>query len=351
MAYDVFPLGQNPMSSSRAVVIASNQTPVSVAGTVNIGNNASVSGTTGSSIIGLPTVQTGNNSVITVVQGSVAVSVTPVANQSVSGSVGIVGNPSISGTVLINNGSVVAFQGTSPWIVGSVYGNISGSVVTFQGTSPWVVNFQNSSIIAINAGSVVAVPQGSTIAIIQGSVAAFQGGTQITSISGTVVIQSIVGTYAEDAPSTTADPGIFVLGVRNDTMASLVSANADYGALANDSQGRLVIKPFSPEDGTIISYTGSVVSTSVTLIQASAIGKRSYITDFWLSNTGAAATLVTFQDGSTSVLGYGIAPAGSGESSPGIAIPLKTAPSQDLAFKMGTGTSILYLTVKGYQAP
>ncbi len=46
-----------------------------------------------------------------------------------------------------------------------------------------------------------------------------------------------------------------------------------------------------------------------------------------------------------------MAPAGGGESSPGIAIPLKTAISQDLVFTPLSASSVIYLTVKGYQAP
>jgi hypothetical protein len=56
----------------------------------------------------------------------------------------ISGNPSISGTVgasIIGQlpagtapiGSVAVLQGTTPWLISSVYGNISGSVVGFQG--------------------------------------------------------------------------------------------------------------------------------------------------------------------------------------------------------------------------
>lgn len=315
MAYNPLTIGQQPMSSSQGVVIASNQSPVSVTGTLNITGNPSISGQVGVSIIGqLP-----------------------------------------AGTASL--GSVTALQGTLPWaIAGSVAAiipgvvNTAGSVVAFQGTNPWIETFSNSSIIAINAGSVVAVSQGSVITVSQGSIAAAQIGTQITSIAGTVVIQSIVGTYIEDNASANADPGIFVLGVRNDTMSSLVSASGDYGAFAQDSQGRQVIKPFSPNESEF-TYTGSVVSTSVTLILASVIGKRGYITDFFVSNTGAATTLVTFQDGSTSVMGYTIAPTTGGSNAPGIAIPLKSAPSQDVAFKATTATSILFLTVKGYQAP
>ena len=308
-----------------------------------------------------------NSSIFTGVQGSVAVAI-------VSGSVAVAtGNSSV---MLLNSanviGSVAALQGTSPWVVNfqnssiitqigtrttslvstipssvivgaSIFGQlpagtapigsvavlqgtlpwaVAGSVAAVQATSPWVVNFQNSSILA--------TPVGSTIVMVQAN--------------------SIVGTYAEDAAHTTGDKGVFILGVRNDAVASFVAANLEYGPMATDSAGRGLIKPFSSEDGTIISYFGSVVSGSVTLVQASVIGKKSYVTDFALGNSGSTTTLVTFQGGDTSLLGQFIVPAGGGNNKVW-QIPLKTNVSQDLAFKVVPSQSILYAVVKGYQAP
>lgn len=251
--------------------------------------NSSVMLLNSANVIGsVATLQGTNPWQVAIVSGSVATATT---NSSVM---------LLNGANVI--GSVTTLQGTNPWNISSVYGNISGSVVSFQGTNPWVIG-------------------------------------------------SIVGTYSEDVQSTAADKGLFTLGIRNDTMASLVGTDLDYTGWATDSAGRHLVKPFVSEDGTIISFITSVVSGSVTLIQASAIGKRNYITDFWVSNTGTATTLITFLDGSTSVVGYTIAPANGGSNSPGIAIPLRTAPSQDLAFKVASPTSILYMTVKGYQSP
>jgi len=170
------------------------------------------------------------------------------------------------------------------------------------------------------------------------------------SISGTVNIGTIPGSVIGFQGGTWSPSAIGYLK-RNDALASTLGADLTYGQATRDSAGRTVIKPYVADDGTIIEYTGSVVSTSVTLIRGSAIGLRNYITDFFAVNTGAANTLITFTDGSTSVLGYTIAPTVSGSNAPGIAIPFKTAPSQDLRFQAGTGTSILYMTVRGYQAP
>lgn len=256
------------------------------------------------------------------------------------------------------SGSVVAFQSlpssllTGVSIVGQLPAGtrVIGSIATLQGTNPWITIGSISGTVDVSI--IGMLPAGSQVI---GSIATLQGTNPwaITPV-GSIAVEwrspSIVGTYGEDAGHTSADKGLFILGVRNDAIASFASANLEYTPHASDSAGRLVIKPFSPDE-SIFTFQTSVVSGSVTLIQASAIGKRSYITDFWFANTGASPTLITFQGGDTSIVGYTIVPNGGGSNSPGIAVPLKTNASQDLAFKAGTSTSILYVTVNGYQAP
>lgn len=423
-------------------------------------------------------VQSGNASVIVLVQGSVAT--TTLANQSVSGTIGasIIGQLP-AGTAMI--GSVVAYQGAIPWTISSVYGNvsgsiagtyansnvastvtgvammfkqnistsimtevsptfplpitgavaasisgsvtinppsvygnISGSVVAFQGTSPWVVNFQNSSILATPVGSTIAVIQGSSlIGVVTGSVLSIQSGTRITSIvsstpssvlvgasifgqlpagtaplgsvatlqgtnpwvivgsvygnvSGSVVAfeggawsTSIIGgasvfqagTWNVSVMSTV--PSSLLTGIyaqRNDTVASFLGADLTWRPYATDSAGRTLIKPFSADESRL-DTTSSTVSTSVTALFNSVVGLRSYVTDIMVANTGASATLITFKDGSTSVLGYTIAPAGGGSNINGMAFPMRTAPAQDFTYTVATATSVLYITAKGYKAP
>jgi len=210
-----------------------------------------------------------------------------------------------------NAGSITAIQGTTPWLIGN------SSVQTIQGTTPWVV--------------------GSVITTVQSSVA--------------VAVVNITSSIAANLQSTSASVLTKGFVTRNDTLASILGADLTARPMMGDSMGRTIIKPFAPEDSSIISYIGSLVSGSVALIQASAIGKRNYITDYWISNTGSVTQLVTFQGGDTSVLGFTVAPAGGGSNSPGIAIPLRTTISQDLAWKITGTSSVVYLTVKGYQAP
>ncbi len=95
-------------------------------------------------------VQTAASSVISgsaqapfvIVSGSV-ITVTPAGgNQSVSGTVGssLVGMLPAGSQVI---GSVAVLQGTSPWNISSVYGNVSGSVLTFQagGWNPSAIGY------------------------------------------------------------------------------------------------------------------------------------------------------------------------------------------------------------------
>lgn len=262
-------------------------------------------------------------------------------------------NPSVSGTVAVSNfpttqnvsGSVVAFvsglQGSS--ISGTVQ---VGNFPTTQNVSGSVVAFISGIPNVNTAGSVVAFISGTpTVVVNNGSVVAFQG-------TNPWVINSIVGTYAEDLAFTNADKGIMTLGVRNDAVASFVGTDLDYSPHAQDSAGRILFKPFASEEARVEGYN-SVVSTSVTtLVPAAGTGLKNYITDIVLANTGATTTLVTFRSGGgTSVLGYGIAPAGGGSNMIGFNVPLRTLANETFDFQATSSSSILFATVKGFKAP
>lgn len=250
----------------------------SVSGTVNVGNfptNQNVSGSIVSFQGTTPWISNNVGSIITVGQGSIAVNIiagsiaasfTPPANQSVSGTVGasIIGlppfvlggstnasvitvggsgpaNQSVSGTVGASIiGTVPVTQVTTPWVISSVYGNVSGSIagtytnstvastvtgiavmfkqnisssimtevsptfplpITVTGTVPSqsVSGTVGASIIGqLPAGTAmlgsITAYQGTVPWAIAGSVATTQTGTVISSISGQVtVVSSLVG--------------------------------------------------------------------------------------------------------------------------------------------------------------
>ena len=306
------PVTQNISGSVIAQLISSNASVITVGSPVA---NQSVSGSVG--IVGIPMVE---------VIGSVAVSVTPVANQSVSGAVSISNFPTTQNV----SGSVVAVGNVGAGVVDSgnpvkMGGKYNASTVTLldlqrgdvqldaNGNQKMVGTVTVTALQGHSVSGTVAVSNLPTTQNVSGSVVAFVSGLQGSSISGTVlvnngsvvafqgtspwVMQSIVGTYAEDSAHTTADKGFFVMGVRNDAVASFSGANGEYNPFGHDSAGRMLTKPFAPEEARIEGYN-SVVSTSVTtLVAAAGTGLKNYITDVVLVNTGATTTLITFRSG------------------------------------------------------
>lgn len=266
------------------------------------------------------------------VSGSVAAFQAGTQITSVSGQVTVVS--SLAGGLFPISGSVAAAQ-IGTWstsvmtnVITSIAtaGQVMGSVATLQGTNPWIVNFQNSSILAVPVGSVQVVLRS----------------------------PSIVGTYAEDAAHTSGDKGLFTLGVRNDTVASFVSANTEYTPIGVDSAGRTMIKPFAPGEASIIAVT-SIVSAgkaaSVQLFAAPGAGLKNYITDFNIANSGATTTVVLFADSDSSILGRTIAPTGGG-SNYQFATPLVTTRTNTVVnLEILSSSSIVYATVTGFKAP
>lgn len=270
---------------------------------------------------------------------------------------------SVSGTVDIGTipGSVLAYQGTDPWRISSVYGNISGSVIAFQGgawtpsvsgtvgasiigqlpagtavlgsvmtlqgTNPWNI----SSVYGNISGSVISYPGTGA-----GSVQAVQSGTRISSVINSIPSSLLTGAY----------------GHRNDAVASFLGGNLSWNPIATDSAGRITTKPFAAEESRIEGYASTVNVNANSVIAAAGAGLRNYITDVWVANTGAAATLVTFlSGGGVSVLGYTIAPAGGGSNLPGLFTPMRTDANATFDFRAATGTSVLYITAKGFKGP
>jgi hypothetical protein len=113
-----------------------------------------------------------------------------------------------------------------------------------------------------------------------------------------------------------------------------------------------LIRPYSAEESRIEGYASTVNLNANSIIAAAGAGLRNYITDIWVANTGAANTLVTFlSGGGLSVLGYTIAPTVSGSNLPGLVTPIRTGVDETFDFRAATGTSVLYITAKGFKAP
>ncbi len=312
-------------------------------------------------------VQTAASSVVNgahqqIVQISSTVSIPVVfsGSPSISGAVTIVGTPSISGAVTLAGGySSVSGVGVFNFNNignGSILAIIPGSVATapspasVSGVGIFNVNHTgNGSILVGIPGSVATVPSPASVS----GVGIFNtnptgNGSVITLFSKS---PSIVGTYPEDTTHTDGNPGLFTLGVRNDTTASFVSANSDYTPIATDSTGRILTKPFASGASSIFG-TGSVNgAASVIVIGAPGAGLRNYITDIFIANTGSVASLVRFTAGGASVLGYTIAPANSGSNIIGMQTPIATQVNSPFNIAADTASSVIYGTAYGFVAP
>lgn len=164
----------------------------------------------------------------------------------------------------------------------SVGAMVFGSVVAVQGTTPWVETLSNSSVITV-----------------------FQAA-------------SIVGTYAEDAASASGDRGLLVMGARNDTLSSVTSTDGDYSSHVVGPAGELIAanSPFTKwVSGTGSMLGGTPVTGSlVPIIAAQGASIFTYITGLQIANASGTNAWVTLLGGTNSVIGYTIAPANGGSN-------------------------------------
>lgn len=276
------------------------------------------------------------------ISGSVAAIIT--GTPSISGAVTIVGTPTVNiGTI---PGSVIAFQGGTQ--ITSLVGTVPSSIqvgASIMGHAPVVI--VGGSIAAAvtppanqSVSGTVDVNVLNTNVNVSGSVVGFQG-------TNPWVIGSVVGTYAEDAAHTTGDKGIFVLGVRNDTMASVTSADLDYSPNTVGPVGELVTAnaPITKwVQGT--ADLRVVLGASVTAIAAQGASIFTYITAVQVANMGSASVLVTLAGGLGSILGYTIAPAGGGSN---IIYPNALKTGANSAFTASiSGTASVLVSAQGF---
>lgn len=292
----------------------------------------------GASIYGLAPVNVTNTNVP--IAGSVVAFQSSYSNLQVAAS--IVGTVPVTGSFAVSSASVVQ-QGTwntsitstapSSVLVGaSIFGALPGGNAVIGAVAASISG--SVTVTGLQGASVSGTVNIAGTPSISGTVAATEQGTWINSVISGSPSSMLVGTYAQ----------------RNDNVASFLGGNLTWNPFATDSAGRTLTKPFSPEESRLDIAT-SVVSGSVTALFASVTGLRNYVSDIHIANTGSVATLVTFKDGSTSILGYTIAPAGGGSNIINMSFPMRTAPAQDFCFVAGTAASVLYVTARGFKAP
>ena len=322
-------------------VVQSGTVITSVAGTVNV--SGSVAGWLNSSNASVIGVQQGSVAVA-IVSGSIAASFVPPANQSVSGTVQTDVRGSVA--VAIISGSIAAsFTPPANQSVSGTVG-VTGSVAALQGTNPWTVVSSLAGGIFPVSGSVAATITNTNVNV-SGSVAAFVVGN--ASVITYLQAPSIVGTYAEDTAFVQDSKGLFVLGVRNDNLASVTSADLDFSQWAVGPAGENIVAN-APITKWVQGTADLRVSQggSIAVIAAQGASVFTYITGIQVANMGSSSVLVTLSGATSSIIGYTIAPAGGGSN---IVYPnaLKTSANAAFAASISGAASVL-VSAQGFIA-
>lgn len=149
-------------------------------------------------------------------------------------------------------------------------------------------------------------------AISSGSIQTVQSGTVVASVSGNVTVNSVVGTYGTGGAHGNSDSGLFMFGVRNDTLSSVVSADVTYGPLSIGPSGEVIASnaPLTKwVQGTASLLTNGVLQP---IIGAQGSSIFTYITAVQAVNASTNNLYLTFYGATSSVVGYLPIPANSG---------------------------------------
>lgn len=228
-------------------------------------------------------------------------------------------------------------------VLGAVNTIVSGSVATvFQGsvltipTSSTIAVLQSSSILAVPVGSVITVWQNSSVLAVP-----------VGSTIGVWQNASIVGTYFDDAAHDAGARGLGILGVRNDTLASVSSTDNDYSHFSVGPSGETIAvdAPFTKWVSGIADLR-DVLGASVTAIDAQGASVFTYVREVQVSNFGPSSVLVKIAGGLGSTLGWTIAPAGGGSN---FTTRYKTGENSAVTASIN-GTASVLVTVSGFTA-
>lgn len=333
----------NVTTSILSVVSPTTPLPVSVQGTVT-----ALQGTT-------PWLTNQGGSIIAVIQGSSLISI----------NAGSVFTTSLGSIITVNqSSSIIAVVTGSVALASSVISVPTGSVIVVLQSSSIITREASSSIIAVvtgsvalassvistSIGSIIAVVQSSSIiGVVTGSIA-LASSVISTSIGSVITIQqaqSIVGTYAEDAASTNLDKGLFVLGVRNDTLASISTADGDYTQFTVGQSGELITAN-SPITKWFSGQNSVMSGPSVQVIAAGGASIFNYITGVQIANDGGVFARIKFTGGLGSVLAWTVAPANGG-SNIVFNNPLRTGENSGFSASVSAHSSV-YVSAQGFTA-
>lgn len=204
-------------------------------------------------------------------------------------------------------------------------GNTASGALVQTGQNSVLARIQSSVITIFQNSSILSVPVGSTITVLQAP--------------------SIVGTYAEDAASASGDKGFFVMGVRNDTMSSVTSADGDYSSHVVGPAGEMLVAN-SPITKWLSAQTSVMYGTSVQAVAPQGASVFTYITGLQIANDSGTFSRVKITGGLGSVLSWTVAPANGG-SNIVFPNPIRTGENSGVSASI-SGVSSVYVSMQGF---
>lgn len=266
-----------------------------------------------------------------------------------------------SGSPLSVSGTVTANVGTTNGLAldATLTGGTQRSKIT-DGTSNAAVKAASTAAVATDPALVVAISPNNTVQV-SGNVTVSDGAGPLT-VDGTVNIGTTPGltdtqlrassvpvtdaalgalVKNEDAVAASGDPGIQILGVRNDSASAKTSTDGDYSTISVDSAGRVGITGLGSALNVSESPASAFPGSGRQAVTASAVALGSLAAlravNIKAMSTNAASVFVG-TSGVTTATGYELA---AGDS---ITLPITNA---NLAFviAVATGSSVCYAAV------
>lgn len=162
---------------------------------------------------------------------------------------------------------------------------------------------------------------------------------------------SIAGTYSEDSAHTTTDRGVFVLGVRNDNMSSITSADGDYSPKIVGPVGEQIVAN-APITKWVNGTTSVMYGASVQVLAAPGSSIFTYITGIQVVNESGNLSRVTISQGlgrvPASMIAWAIAPANGG-SNMTFPNPIRVLDNNGVSASI-SGVSSVYVMIQGFNS-
>lgn len=226
-------------------------------------------------------------------------------------------------------------------------GSASTAVETIQGIAGMTKLLVTPDSVALPANQSVNTAQVNGVTTLTGAGAVGTGAQRVAvGQDATTVAGMAPGTVAAGtAPANTAMAGCQYNATNpaaTDTQALAVQC---------DAAGRLRVNA-QPATQNAVSGTANSTSTSTTSLIGAVTSNRIYVSAFSCANTGASASLISFQDGSGgTTLWTTIVPAGGGSNLSGNTALFKTTSGNAVFYAAGTASTTIYCSAAGYSGP